>query len=108
MRREGSGQHPSPRFFNFNWESNEDIEERGEDPLHGWEPEWNWQSCGFQWGVFQLRGQTVQLRNVEDGSAGRTIWFVSDEIAIAAIPYWSLVVPLALLSAYLILIPSSK
>ena len=58
------------------------------DPFESnYEVEWQWDWAGFTFGAEQFRPGVMPLHRLE----------------IYAIPYWSIVIPLALLSAYLIL-----
>jgi hypothetical protein len=90
VRLQGSGSFLSPRFFDFDWDSKEYSKGDDDpilDPRVGWQSKWNWQACGFQFGSFQDSSQSI----------------VNGEVEIGFIPYWSLVLPLTALSAYLIL-----
>ncbi|MDB5348609.1 MAG: hypothetical protein JWP89_6986 [Schlesneria sp.] len=93
-RRTGSGQYLSPQFMNLSWETIElddsDFESFPE-PSMGWETSWNYRWCGFRSGKFQLTA----------GGPGLSILY--GELARWAIPHWAMVIPLTLLSAYLIL-----
>ena len=63
--------------------------------LHRWRPLWQWQSFGFKF------GSEIELnrRSNQDGMFIRSYWQV---------PYWAVVLPITLLSAYLLLSNARK
>jgi hypothetical protein len=92
-RRTGSGQYLSPQFMNLSWETIEvddsDFESFPE-PSMGWETSWNYHCYGFRFGKFQL-------------TAGLGLSLLYAELTTWTMPHWAVVIPLTLLSAYLIL-----
>lgn len=95
-RRWGSGQYVVlPEFMNISWESTTVDAENLFEPLNGWNIDWNWQCCGFQFGESYL-GSILEFP-----SSGAKLKLAG--IAIWNIPHWSLVAPLTLLSAWLLL-----
>lgn len=65
-------------------------------------PDWTWQFCGFRYG-HQLKGQAKATTTLPDGRViTEEIEYIAHEHA-WVIPYWSIAIPLALLSAFLLL-----
>ena len=93
-RRSGSGQSFASRFMNMKWEilTLQDFQLSSETP-GGWETMRNWHCCGFRCRQFQL-------------TAGLSLLLA--EVVIWDIPHWACVLPLALLSASLLLSTSRK
>jgi hypothetical protein len=91
--RRAGGQSPMPQFMNLSWNTisldDSNFESFPEAPM-GWETSWNYHWCGFPFGKFQL-------------TADPLLSLVFAEFATWTIPHWAVVVPLTLLSAYLML-----
>lgn len=87
-RHSGIGQSIAPQFMNMKWESLalQDFELISEAP-DGWETIQNCKYCGFGCRQFQL-------------TAGLSLLFA--EVVVWTFPHWACVIPLALLSAFLL------
>lgn len=95
---EQPGQFADDTFLNFRWASGPDpFATMGYiDRWAGWHVLWNWKFCGFQFGAFQRGTKSIYG---ESNSAMP----VFAEVSIWIIPFWSIILPLTFLSAYLLL-----
>jgi hypothetical protein len=100
-RRWGSGQYVQPpQFMNVGWESTSIENSQFLNDWSGLHVDGNWQCCGFRFARFlsvdepevgeQFSRETLTLHLVLGGAE---MWTV---------PYWSIVFPLIIFSAYLI------
>jgi hypothetical protein len=97
----GSGQHGDPEFMNISWTSDDSEYAADYRPLdQGWDIDWNWQCCGFQFGEYYF-GSLLEFEPPEVMT--QRITLVTSSLALWTVPYWSIVLPLTALSAWLLL-----
>ena len=95
------------------------IDEKRLDPLHGYDPEWHWKWGYFSFGAGTLNADRVgkpltlgmsiddqEERLKADGP--RRLHLVFDRRTAWVVPFWSLILPLTLLSTYLLLVKPKK
>jgi hypothetical protein len=92
--RTGMGQVSVPQFLNMRWDTvaieDSNFDSFRKSPPVGWETVWDYHCCGFQFAKFKLTGSPL-------------LSLVYAEYATWTIPHWAVVLPLTLLSAYLLL-----
>ena len=107
-RRSGSGQYVvNPEFMNISWSSDDSQYAEDYRPLNdGWDIDWNWQYCGFQFGEYYL-GSSSKLEHAADDMTPQ-LTLVFARLVLWNVPYWSIVIPLTPLSAFLLLSKPKK
>lgn len=85
------------------------IDENLNDPLRQYEVDWQWRWSHFNFGAGKEPPPLPEVFPWEaDRGRARKLQTLFDYRSVWAVPYWSLVLPLTLLSAYLILVQPKK
>ena len=96
LSRQGSGQYVHGiEFLNLEWHFTPVDDDQPEpNEIEGWPASWNWNHCGFQFGKYLLGSGEPDESHLS---------LILGTIRIWRIPHWAAVLPVTLLSAWLLL-----